>query len=336
MRTLVLLAPGKLEWREVTDAVVRGPNEAVVRPLVIGRCDLDRLFVAGHVPLACGEPIGHEIIGEIVDLGDTAARQFVIGQRVIVAAQISCGNCPPCTRGASSRCSSVPFGASYGMGRAGDYGGALSDLIRVPFAAAMMIPLPSGAIPTQLIGIADMATDAWRAVGPQLSARPDARVLVTSGPCPVISLYAAGLAVCLGAAQVDYVDPDDSRRGIAESYGARSFRRIEETGGLYDVIVDGAMDAASFVDAVNRCAPDAQITSVAPSLVAPALPMQALYHKGITWRLARPDCRAGHSGALNACATRGFRPDLVGPKIFRFHEAIDAWLDPALYVAVSA
>ena len=63
--------------------------------------------------------------------------------------------------------------------------------------------------------------------------------------------------------------------------------------------------------------------------------MMPMYHKGITWRIARPDCRAGHAGALDAWATHGFRPDLLGPKLFSFDEAIDAWLDPATYVAVT-
>ncbi len=335
MRHVVFLAPGRLEWRDTPDALLQGPDEAIVRPIVIGRCDLDRLYLAGHVPLASGEPIGHEIIGEIVDLGERAGRQFAIGQRVIVAAQISCGACPPCRRGATGRCSSVPFGASYGMGRAGNFGGALAERIRVPYASAMMVPLPDGADPTQFIGIADMATDAWRAVGPQLSSRPEAHVLVTSGPCPVICLYAAGLAVSLGAAQVDYVDADEARRTIARDYGANAFGSVAEAGGLYDIVVDGAFDAATFVDSVDLCAPDALITSIAPPLTPPALPMQSLYHKGITWRITRPDCRAGHAGALDACVKHGFRPARVGPRIYRFSETIDAWLDPVLYVAVA-
>ncbi len=336
MRHVVFIAPGKLEWRETVDARLQSPDEAIVRPVVIGRCDLDRLYLAGHMPLAEGEPIGHEIIGEIVDLGERASRTFRIGQRVIVAAQISCGECASCKRGSTGRCTSVPFGASYGMGRAGNFGGALAERIRVPYATAMLVPLPDMLEPATAIGIADMATDAWRAVGPALADRPSGRVLVTAGPCPVISLYAAGLAVCQKAGIVDYVDPDLSRQAIARAYGANAFGSIAETSGAYDVIVDGASDASVLVEAVNRCSPDAIVTSIAPPFTAPALPMLAMYHKGITWRVGRPDCRAGHDDAIDACLHRGFRPELVGPKLFRFDDAIEAWLDPALYVAVSA
>ena len=335
MRHVVFLAPGSLEWREVPDPQLRGASEAIVRPLVVGRCDLDTLYLSGRMPLAAGEPIGHEIIGEIVALGDRAASRFTEGQRVIVAAQISCGECAACRRGATSRCTSVPFGSSYGMGRIGNHGGALAELIRVPFAAGMLTPLPANTEPARIIGLADMATDAWRAVGPQLEARPEATVLVTAGPCPVIALYAAGMAVSLGAARVDYVDPDESRRSIAIRYGARAFANIEAATGPYDVVVDAASDAAILLAAINVCAPDAIVTSVTPPAVSPSLPMMPMYHKGITWRIARPDCRTGHAGALNAWATHGFRPDLLGPKLFSFEEAIDAWLDPATYVAVT-
>jgi len=335
MHHIVFIAPGRLEWRETPEPQLQGPGEALVRPLVVGRCDLDRLYLAGRMPLASGEPIGHEIIGEIVALGDHAAREFHTHQRVIVAAQISCGACAACRRGATGRCSAVPFAASYGMGRAGNYGGGLAELIRVPFAGGMLAPLPAGADPKRIIGLADMATDAWRAVGPQLASRTGARVLVTAGPCPVISLYAAGLAMSFGAQRVDYVDADESHRHIALRYGARAFDRIEASMGPYDIVVDGANDAPTLVASIDACAPDAIVTSIAPPFTPPALPLPAMYHKGITWRVGRPDCHAGHAAALDAWATRGFRPDIVEPKVFPFDAAIEAWLDAAPHVAVT-
>src|SRR5262245_37518823 len=135
MRQVVFIAPGKLEWREVPAPQLVGDDDAIVRPIVVGRCDLDTLYVTGRMPLASGEPIGHEIIAEIVEVGTNVTR-FAIGQRVIVAAQISCGRCRRCRAGLTGRCESVPFSASFGMGRAGNYGGGLSDRLRVPFANA--------------------------------------------------------------------------------------------------------------------------------------------------------------------------------------------------------
>jgi alcohol dehydrogenase len=335
MRHVVFQQPGQLAWREAPDPQLQGPDEALIRPVIVGRCDLDRLYLSGRMPLAPGEPIGHEIIGDIVALGERAAQHFKLRQRVIVAAQVSCGVCPPCLRGATARCSAVPFAASYGMGRAGNFGGGLAECVRVPFARGMLTPIPANTNPIEIIGLADMASDAWRAVGPQLATRPGASVLVTSGPCPVISLFAVGLAISLGAEGVDYIDVEPARRQIAQSYGAHAFEHIGAASGPYDIVVDGANDPQILRAAFDACAADAAVTSIAPPFTTPDLQMMALYHKGITWRIARPDCRAGHASVLSAWSSHGFRPQLVTPKLYAFDAAIEAWLDPALYVAVA-
>ena len=147
-------------------------------------------------PIPAGSALGHECIGEVIDVGDRVS-SIAPGQRVLVSAQICCGVCDMCRRGHTGRCLSVPFGASFGMGRAGDFGGALANCLRVPFADAMLVPLPSNLDPVETISVADMALDAWRAVGPHLQERPGAAVLVAGGKPAVIGLYAAAIAVAM-------------------------------------------------------------------------------------------------------------------------------------------
>jgi threonine dehydrogenase-like Zn-dependent dehydrogenase len=335
MKRMVFVEPGRLAWEEVPDPLLQGPLEAIVRPLCMGRCDLDRLYLSGRAPLASGEPIGHEIFGEIVDLGEAAAAHFRIGQRVIVPAQISCGDCAQCRRGQTGRCERVPLGASYGMGRAGAFGGGVADLVRVPFARGMLVPLAATEDPVRLMGLADMATDAWRAVGPQLARRPGGTVLIVNGMVPVIGVYAAALAVCLGAGRVVYVDADAARRAAAADYGAEVAETVEAAGASgFDIVVDAAGDAGLLLEAVRACGPAASLTSVAPPFASPTLPLGEMYYKGLTWEIGRPNCRHGHDPALHAWAAKGFDPSRIGPKRFRYEDAIEAWLDPALYVAV--
>jgi alcohol dehydrogenase len=335
MRQVAFIAPGRLEWREVAAPKLQGATEALVRPIVVGRCDLDTMFVTGRMPLASGEPIGHEIIAEIVELGN-AVSGFQIGQHVIVAAQISCGSCRRCRLELSGRCESVPFGASYGMGRAGNYGGGLADLLRIPYANAMLIPLPANTDPNTMIGLADMATDAWRAVGPALRDRPNGSVLVLGGATPVIGVYAAGMAVCLGASVTDYVDVNAQRRECATAYGARALETIDAAGERhYEIIVDASGSATQLLAALRRTAPEAIVTSVAPGIVGPEFPMAELYAKGLTYKVGRPNCRNGHDGALGAWSACGFAPERVKPQIRPFDTACETWLDPALFVAVS-
>lgn len=72
--------------------------------------------------------------------------------------------------------------AAYGFGAScGPYGGMVSDLLRVPFADHMLVPLPAGLDPLRVAAASDNLADAWRAVVPHLSERPGARVLVVGG-----------------------------------------------------------------------------------------------------------------------------------------------------------
>jgi threonine dehydrogenase-like Zn-dependent dehydrogenase len=68
-RQLTFVEAGRVEWREVADAVLPGPSSAVVRPLAVARCDLDLpIATAGLFPDPF--PVGHETIAEVVTIGD--------------------------------------------------------------------------------------------------------------------------------------------------------------------------------------------------------------------------------------------------------------------------
>lgn len=333
MRQVVFVEKGKLEWRETADAILRGENEAVVRPTIVGRCDLDVAFARGLMPMPSGSPIGHEIIGEVVDVGD-AVSNFSVGELVFVPAQINCGVCINCRRGLTGRCSSVPFAASYGMGREGGFGGGLADLIRVPFADAMLTLAPIGIDPIPLIGMADMAADAWRAVAPHLAVHQEARVLVFGGMPAVIGLYAVGLAHALGAPAIDYVDDDEERNSVARAYGARTLPSPNDQ--PYDLIIVANPMKKVLAQAFASVAPGGTITSVAPTIDgAPEIDSRVLYHKGITWRIGRPDCRYAHDGTMAAWANRGFSADIVPTRRVRWEEAPDAWVGSDIYVVAA-
>jgi len=331
VRSGVFVRPGRVEWREMPDPTLQGAAEALVRPIVLGRCDLDVGYLRGILPLASGSSIGHEIIGEVVDLGETV-RQFHVGQYVFVSAQISCGACVNCQRGRTGRCLSVPFAASYGMGREGNYGGGMSDLLRVPFARAMLSPVPAGVDPRSLIGAADRAADAWRAVAPHLESHPGAHVLVLGGGPAVIGLYAVGLATALGATVVHYVDDDETRRSVAVEYGANLLAE-EDPNARYDVIIVANTSRASLERAFRMVAPGGVITSVAPALDgAVMVDAPKLYHTGVTWTIGRPDCRHAHDGTLFAWANCGFRADRIPTLHVDWDDAPEAWANEALSV----
>lgn len=332
MRQLTFVRPGFAEWREAPEPRLERPLEALVRPIVIGRCDLDVAYLTGLAPQREGVPIGHEMIGEVVDIGDGVLRLHP-GDVVVVPAQINCGLCGACRRGWTGRCEAVPFAASYGMGRAGDYGCLAADLVRVPFADAMLVALPEGLDPVRVIGAADVATDSWRTVAGPLAARPGARVLVRGGPIAAIGIYAAGMAVVMGAGEVVYVDEDPARRAAAAAYGARALATLEPDE-RFEIVVDASLSEAAALEALRAAAPEAIITCVAPHFGKPtsAFPLAELYHKGATFVTGRPNCRANLEPTLSVCRHTAFDPELIGAKVFPFDDTPEAWVDPAVRV----
>lgn len=326
MRQLTFIAPGRLAWQDVPTPRITGPLQAVVEPVVIARCDLDLAFVRGIVPMQTGTAIGHEAIGRVLAVGDGVHR-FKPGDMVVVPAQISCGSCGNCRRGFTGRCQSVPFGAAFGMGREGDFGCLAADAVKVPYADAMLFPLPPGANPVEWIGFVDMAQDAWRAVAPQLFQRPDARVLVIGGMPQVIGLYAVAIAVALGAAEVVYFDDEPLRLAEAKRFGAQAVRRGDsEPTGQFEIVVDGHHEARSMVEAIRWVAPEGCVTSVTLHLGATTpVPLMEAYHKGVSLKLGRPNCRATMEHVCALCVAGRFRPHEITTRLFGFDDAPTAW-----------
>src|ERR1700755_3336546 len=160
MRQLTFEEAGRYAWREVPDPTITAPEQALVRPLVVACCDLDVGVSQGWLPVPPGHAVGHEGLAEGVAVGDDA-HGVGVGGRVVVPFQISCGACRECRRGVTSSCGSVPVMAMYGLRPlAGlDGGGFMSDLVLVPFADAMLIPVPATVDPVAVASLSDNIPD---------------------------------------------------------------------------------------------------------------------------------------------------------------------------------
>ncbi len=172
MRTLFFPGPGRVEWREAPDAELIAATDALVRPVAVATCDLDTALIHGDAPFQGGFPLGHEGVAEVVAVGSDV-RTVKVGQAAIVPFQISCAHCERCRRGLTASCLSVAPGAMYGLEPyGGPWGGFLADLVRVPFADAMLVPLPAGVQPISVASMSDNIPDAWRTIAPNLAASP--------------------------------------------------------------------------------------------------------------------------------------------------------------------
>ncbi|HXV93951.1 MAG TPA: alcohol dehydrogenase catalytic domain-containing protein [Pseudonocardia sp.] len=332
MQRLVFDGPGAVHWEDAPDPVAGAPGAAIVAPLAVATCDLDVAVLAGRYPLPGPFPFGHEGVAEVVAVGPDVTG-VAPGDRVVVPFQISCGECPPCRRGRTGNCATHPRMSSYGLGGLGGtgWGGLLADLVAVPHADAMLVPLPAGIDPVVVASASDNLPDAWRTVGPPLAADPGADVLVVGGPGGAwsIGLYAAGMAVALGAGRVVYVDEDPARLAVAARLGAEPVeglpgRRI----GSFPVTVDagGSPDGLRF--ALERTARDGVCTSPSIYLQDVPFPLLAMYSRGCTFHTGRVHARPAVPEVLDL-VSRGFDPGAVTVAVAPFADAPAVLAQPA-------
>jgi alcohol dehydrogenase len=333
MQALHFIAPGRFEWREQKQPALAAATDAIVRPLAVARCDLDLYIAAGVVKMQGPFAFGHECVAEVADAGEAAGVQP--GQRVIVPFQLSCGRCPACQRGHTGSCEAYPPLANFGLGGAPrtDYGGALSGAMRVPFADHMLVPLPEALDPVAVASASDNIADGWRAVGPQLAARPGASVLVVGGLAQSVGLYAAGCAVAAGAGRVLYLDDDPGRRERAACLGADvaplALAEGRTATDLFDIVVEAAGTAPALEFAIRSAARNAVLTSVAIHLdrLTP-VPLTEAYYRGLTFVTARVDSRAHLQAVVGCLACGHFHPEHVTHKVLPFAQAGEAMTDP--------
>lgn len=330
MRQLTFIKPGHFEWHDVAPPRLEADTDAIVRPLNVARCDLDLYIATGHARFEGPFAFGHEAIAEVVEAGDQS--NVKPGDKVIVPFQLSCGRCDNCRRGFTNTCNAYPPYAAFGL-RPG-YGGALSERMRVPFADHMLIACPPGFTPTQLASMSDNVPDGWRAVAPHLMERPGANVLITGGLAQSVGLYAAGLAVSLGAGRVLYLDDDAGRRAIAERLGAVAEPLALKEGRLpkeqFEITVDASCDAETLKFLLLSTAPNGVCTAMSiffENMVP--FPMVPLYYKGVTFHTGRVQARAVLPKLCDHVACGRFHPEHVVTKTLRFSDAAEAMMDSA-------
>lgn len=342
MQQLTFIRRRRLEWREVPEPKLEAPGEALVRPLAVARCDLDAAILFGKVPFRGSFAFGHEFVAEVISCGEEV-NGFHPGQQVIVPFQISCGYCACCQRNLTGSCATVPLGsmtvagAMYGLGSAGgNWGGALSDLVRVPYADSMLLPIPAGIDPHSLASASDNLPDAWRTVGPHLKQRPGSPVLIVGGGAWSIGLYAALIAVALGSTQVDYLDHDPDRLRLAESLGANPLEGpIPESLGCYPITVDASADSAGLACALRSVEPGGFCTSVSIYFAKETpIPLFQMYARGITFHTGRANARANIPEILSLVKSGVLKPEKITTKLARWEEASEALFDHSAKVVI--
>jgi alcohol dehydrogenase len=335
MRSLVLKGTRRLAWHEVPDPQRQHEREAIVRPLAVASCDLDWPIIFGRAPFPLPIHIGHECVAEVVE----GPEDFAPGQRVVVPFQISCGTCERCRRGLTGNCKTVTPRQMYGFGAfGGDWGGMLSDLALVPYADAMLVPLPDGIDPASVSSAADNIPDGWRTVASALAELPAADVLVVSGGIGErsIPLYAVDAALALGAASVTYVDTDAGRLRVAQELGARGVEGAPDPSlGMFPVTVHATATAEGLLATLRLTDWGGRCTSIGTLEPEAPLPLFELYHRGVNLQIGPGMARPAIPAILDLVVAGRLRPQLVTSATASWDEAPEALLEPTTKLIIS-
>jgi len=361
VKALYFERPGHLAWREVPAPDLQSPTDALVRPVAVARCDLDAAIVAGEAPfrgralhglrdrlparlgkdgLFRGLPFagpfafGHESVAEVIAVGDEV-RKVARGDRVVVPFQIACGACEPCRRGVTASCSAVPLAASFGLGR-GEWGGVLADVVRVPFADAMLLAAPPEVSPVELASAGDNVADGLRTVAQPLEERPGAPVLVVGGRAASVGLYAVLAARALGASEVRYLDVDPARLAIAESLGATviegAYRPQRRTA---PITVDASADPRGLDAAIRSTEAGGVCTSVGIYFARKTpFPLLSAFMNGIVFHTSRVSSRAMLPKVLELVRAGRLVPSRVTTTLADWDDAPSAFRVPGAKVIV--
>lgn len=324
MRRLEFIEKGRLQWADVPEPQLEGGGEALVRPLSLATCDLDLMIVRGKAPAKGPFGFGHECIAEVVEVGDrvTGAKA---GDLVSVPFQISCGECDRCRRGQTGSCETVPRLTMYGLPIGADVGGFLQDTVRVPYADAMLVGVPGDIEPNTLASLSDNIPDGWRTVAPQLEANPGADVLICAG-AGSIPVYAAGIAVAMGAGKVDFAGGKPRERELAKGFGANLVdEEFPERLGPYPITVDASGSHEGLACALRSTEPDGVSTSIGIYYeVTTPIPLLEMYTKGITFHTGRVHARASMEPVLDLVRAGRFDPAPVTAQIVEWDDAAEA------------
>ncbi|HEX3233223.1 MAG TPA: zinc-dependent alcohol dehydrogenase [Gemmatimonadales bacterium] len=230
----------KVRVEEVPDPKILNTRDAIVRVTSTAICGSDLHLYNGFVPtMEKGDILGHEFMGEVVELGPSV-KNLKVGDRVVVPFPIACGQCTMCRRDLFSLCeNSNPnawmaeklwghspaglFGYSHMLG---GYAGGQAEYARVPFADVGPLKVPDGLRDEQVLFLSDIFPTGY--MGAEMCGIQPGDVIAVWGAGPV-GLFAIASAYLLGAERVIAIDRFPYRLQLArERAGAAATINYEE------------------------------------------------------------------------------------------------------------
>jgi glutathione-independent formaldehyde dehydrogenase len=242
MKALVYHGPRKVSVDSVDDATIEKPTDVLVRITTTNICGSDLHMYEGRTDMPENSVLGHENLGEVIEIGEAVDR-VQVGDRVVLPFNIGCGFCANCERGLSAFClttadrSQIPnmAGAAYGFADMGPYRGGQAQLLRVPYGDYNCLVLPEDAEEKErdYVLLSDIFPTGWHSTRLANLIPGDSVVIYGSGP---VGLMAALSARIQGASRIFVVDHNTDRLAVAETLGATPV--VEDEGREVQQILD--------------------------------------------------------------------------------------------------
>lgn len=241
MRALTWQGKQDVRVDTVPDPQILNPRDAIIRVTSTAICGSDLHLYDHTIPgMKKGDVLGHEFMGEVVEVG-SGNKKLKVGQRVVVPFVIACGHCFFCGKQQFAACDNsnpaekadaseiaygYPMAAAFGYSHlTGGYPGGQAEFARVPFSDIGPIVIPDGIEDDKVLFLSDILPTGWMAAV-NCDIEPGDTVAVWG--CGPVGLFAIQSALVLGAHRVIAIDHHPRRLELAKSLGAEIIN-FEET-----------------------------------------------------------------------------------------------------------
>ncbi len=263
MRALTWHGTHDVRVDTVPDPEILNPRDAIIQISSTAICGSDLHLYDGVIPtMQPGDIIGHEFMGEVVEVGPKSTLKE--GQRVVVPFTISCGSCYFCGKQQYSACdNSNPVenqdltekmyghavGGLFGYSHlTGGYAGGQAEYARVPFSDFGPIVIPDGLDDEQVLFLSDILPTGW--MGAENADIEEGDIVAVWG-CGPVGLFAIQSALIMGAEKVIAIDHYPGRLKLARDLGADTidFHQTDVREALMEM--SGGIGPDAVIDAVG-------------------------------------------------------------------------------------
>ncbi len=241
MKAACWMGAHRVVVQEVPDPKIINPRDAVVRITSTAICGSDLHLYDGYMPtMEKGDVLGHEFMGEVVEVGPGASSTLRVGDRVVVPFPIACGACLPCERDLYSLCENsnpnaamaekvfgFPTAGIFGYSHlTGGYAGGQAQYARVPFADIGPLKIESDLSDEQVLFLSDILPTGY--MGAEMCDIEAGDVVAVWG-AGAVGQFAVASAFLLGAERVIAIDRFPYRLEMARTNTGAEVINYEDT-----------------------------------------------------------------------------------------------------------